>query len=231
MATLDTELTGPELAETDAGPTRLRTADRLGAAAGAAFVICMLAGNSMTESVVPADGSPAGTAAHLAAQAASGVVQLGLALELVGLLLLVWFAATLAGLGGRRSAGGTLPFVVAGAGVLVAGVKLASAAPYLAALAADGLSNEVRHALVETNGAGFVLTWLPYALLVGGAAVLLRREGLVGRVLAGAGLVLAGLGLVVGLVGSSSPQTAVPVPFLLSLLWTLAASLRVAVRR
>lgn len=231
MAVVDTHRTRPGSAAPDGGPTRLRRADRLGAAAGAAFVACILAGNSMTESVVGTDGSPAGTAADLVAQAASGVVRAGLALELVGLLLLVWFAAAVAVVGWRRSGAGTLPLLVAGAGLLVAAVKLGSAAPYLAALAADGLSDEVRHALVETNGAAFVLTWLPYAVLVGSAAVLLLRAGLVGRVLAGAGLGLAGLGAAAALVGFTSPASAVPVPFLLSLLWTLAVSVRVAARR
>lgn len=230
MTLADTRTTGSAL-DTTGAPARLRRHDRLGAGAGAVFVACILAGNSMTESVVGTDDSPAGTAADLAAQAASGVARGGLALELVGLLLLGWFAATVAVLGWRRSGAGTLPVLVVGAGLLVAAVKLASAAPYLAALAGDGLSDEVRHALIETNGAAFVLTWLPYAALVGSAAVVLLRAGLVGRVLAGLGLALSGLGLAAALVGFTSPATAVPVPFLLSLLWTLAASVRVAARR
>ena len=230
MTIADTPTTGSGLDNAGA-PARLRRHDRLGVGAGAAFVACILAGNSMTESVVGTDESPAGTAADLVAQAASGVARAGLALELVGLLLLVWFAPAVAAVGWRRSGAGTLPLLVAGAGLLVAAVKLGSAAPYLAALAADGLSDEVRHALVETNGAAFVLTWLPYAVLVGSAAVVLLRAGLVGRVLAGLGLALSGLGLAAALVGFTSPATAVPVPFLLSLLWTLAASVRVAARR
>lgn len=232
MTLIDDRSTGSDHPRTGTGATgHLRRGDRLGTAAGAAFVVCILAGNSMTETVAGQDPSPAGTAAELVAQAGSGVVRAGLALELVGLLLLVWFAATVAALGWRRSGAGALPVLVAGAGLLVAAVKLASAAPYLAALTADGLSDEVRHALVETNGAAFVLTWLPYAVLVGTAAVVLRAAGLVGRVLTGLGLVLAGLGLAVALVGFTSPATAVPVPFLLSLLWTLAVSMRVSVRR
>ena len=47
---------------------RLRAGDRLAAAAGTAFVGMILAGNSMTESVVGADASPAGTVADLVAQ-------------------------------------------------------------------------------------------------------------------------------------------------------------------
>lgn len=231
MTLVDDQHTGSDHAPAGARTPALRRADRLGTAAGAAFVVCILAGNSMTETVAGQDPSPAGTAADLAAQAVSGVVRAGLALELVGLLLLVWFAATVAALGWRRTGAGTLPVLVAGAGLLVAAVKLASAAPYLAALAADGLPDEVRHALVETNGAAFVLTWLPYAVLVGTAAAVLHAAGLVGRVLTGLGLVLAGLGLAVALVGVTSPATAVPVPFLLSLLWTLAVSVRLSVRR
>lgn len=210
---------------------QLRRSDRVGAATGALFVACILAGNSMTESVVGQDDSPAGTAADLAAQAASATVHAGLVLELVGLLLLGGFATTVAVLGRRRSAHEVLPGVVLLAGGLVVAVKLASAAPYLAALANDGLSEEVRHALVEANGAAFVLTWLPYAVLVGAAAVLLHRSRLVGRVLAGAGLVLAALGGAAALLGVTSPATAVPVPFLLSLMWTVAVSVRLTARR
>lgn len=231
MALTDPRTTRTEPVGRPRDPSRLRGADRLGVATGAAFVVCILAGNSMTESVVGTDESPVGTAADLAAQAASGMARVGLAAELVGLLLLVWFAATVAALGWRRSGASTFPVLVATAGALVAAVKLGSAAPYLAALTADGLSAEIRHALVETNGAAFVLTWLPYAVLVGSTAVVLLRAGLVGRVLAGSGLALAGLGLVAALAGFTSPATAVPVPFLLSLLWTLAVSLRVAARR
>lgn len=231
MALADPRTTRSETAPLSHDVSPLQRTDRLGVAAGAAFVVCILAGNSMTETVVGTDESPAGTAADLVAQGASGVARGGYALELVGLLLLVWFAASVAVLGWRRGGPATLPVLVAAAGVLVTGVKLASAAPFLAALAADELSDEVRHALVETNGAAFVLTWLPYAVLVGSTAVLLLRAGLVGRVLAGSGLALAGLGLVAALAGFTSPATAVPVPFLLSLLWTLAVSLRVAARR
>lgn len=231
MTLADTHAIGTRATAPRPDPSRLLPADRAGAAAGAAFVACILAGNSLTETVVGTDDSPAGTAADLAAQAVSGVARAGYVLEVVGLLLLVWFAATVAALGWRRSGAASMPVLVAGAGLLVAAVKLGSAAPFLAALTADGLSDEVRHALVETNGAAFVLTWLPYAVLVGSAAVVLHRAGLVGRVLAGLGLVLAALGLAAALVGFTSPATAVPVPFLLSLLWTLAASARVAVRR
>ena len=231
MTLADTHATGSRATAPRRHPSRLRPVDRAGAAAGAAFVACILAGNSLTETVVGTDDSPAGIAADLAAQAASGVARAGYVLEVVGLLLLVWFAATVAALGWRRSGAASMPVLVAGAGLLVAAVKLGSAAPFLAALTADGLSDEVRHALVETNGAAFVLTWLPYAVLVGSAAVVLHRAGLVGRVLTGLGLVLAALGLATALVGFTSPATAVPVPFLLSLLWTLAASARVTVRR
>ena len=215
----------------DGGPGALRRSDRLGAAAGAVFVACILAGNSMTESVVGSDTSSVGTAADLAAQATSGVVRAGLVLELVGLVLLVVFAVTSAALGWRRTGADVLPGLVAGAGIVVAAVKLGSAAPYIAALTTDGMAAELRHALVQTNDAAFVLTWLPYAVLVGSMAALLFRAGLVGRALAGIGLMLAGLGLLAALAGFSSPATAVPLPFLFSLLWTFAVSVRVAAHR
>jgi hypothetical protein len=209
----------------------LDAADRAAAAAGAAFVACILVGNSLTESVVGTDESPAGTVADLLAQGSSTAVRSGLVVELIGLMLLAVFAAGLAALGLRRGAtpAGTLVAVTA---TLVVAVKLASAAPYLAALASvDELPDDVLHALVRTNEAAFVVGWLPFAFLVGAVALTLRQAGLAGRVLVGIGLVLAGLGVVAGAVGAVLPDNAVPIPFLLSLLWTAAVGIRLASRR
>ena len=76
MTLADTRPTGSQPAAPRSGPPRLRRSDRVGAATGAAFVVCILAGNSMTESVVGTDASPAGTAANLVAQAASACREL-----------------------------------------------------------------------------------------------------------------------------------------------------------
>jgi hypothetical protein len=110
-------------------------------------------------------------------------------------------------------------------------VKLASAAPYLAALAAaEELPAETLQALVDVNDAAFVVGWLPFALFVGSAALTLREVGGSGRVLVGTGIALGLLGLVAGAVGSVSADHAVPIPFLLGVIWTGAVGLRLALR-
>jgi hypothetical protein len=210
----------------------LRPADRLTALAGTVFVAAILVGNSLTESVIGTDVTPAGTARDLLAQGGSGIVRTGLAAELFGLLCLAVFAAGVTVLGLRGAAARTSTLLVGiGAGMVVS-VKLSSAAPYLAALhGADTLPDQVLHGLVETNGAAFVLTWLPFAVFVAAAARVLDRAGLIGRPLAWAGQGLGGLGVLVGLLGAVQPQYAVPVPFLLSVVWTGVVGLRVASRR
>lgn len=210
----------------------LRPEDRLAALTGTVFVVAILVGNSLTESVVGTDPTPAGTASDLLAQGGSGLVRAGLATELLGLLCLAVFAAGVTALGLRAPAARTSTLLVGLGAGLVVSVKLSSAAPYLAALnGADTLPDQVLHALVETNGVAFVLTWLPFALFVAGVARVLGRAGLIGRPLAGVGLALAGLGLLVALLGAAQPQYAVPVPFLLSVLWTGVIGLRVATTR
>lgn len=206
-----------------------RTSDRLLLSCGAAFVVLILLGNSLTESVLDPEvgAGPAQTRRDLAAQATSAVVRLGLGLELAGLTCLLGFAVGVLLLGGRRQGVGPAGVLtVVGATTMVA-VKLASAAPALAALGQhDTLSAHVLHALVQTNEAAFVLCWLPFGVFVLGAARALVGGGAIGRVLGGLGLALGALTVVTGLVGSVAPAYAVPVPFLLSLLWTLAASVR-----
>ncbi len=221
-----TQLTG-----TRPEPTDRNIAERGAALAGTAFVVCILAGNSLTESVVGTDDSPDGTVADLVSQASSTAARTGMVLELVGLLLLVAFAAGVTASSLRRRA--TVPGVlVALSATLVVAVKLAAAAPYLAALAAaDELPVDVLQALVDLNDAAFVIGWLPFALFVGSVALCLRDQLGAGRVLVASGVLLAVLGLIAGAVGAVSPDHAVPIPFLLGLLWTAGVGLRLAIRR
>ncbi|WP_162529702.1 hypothetical protein [Nocardioides caldifontis] len=214
-----------------AAPGSPAAADRLAALGGTLFTVCVLAGNGLTETVVGSDDSPAGTAADLAAQGASTAVRVGLGLELVGLLLAGGFAAAVAARGLGRAATRTAATVAAVAGGCLVAVKLASAAPYLAALSArDTLPDEVLHALVGTNEAAFVVTWLPAAVLVGATALVLHGTGVGGRLLRATGLVVAGAGLAAALVGSIDPSSAFPVPFLLGLVWIAVAGVRLARR-
>lgn len=196
---------------------------RLAALTGAAFVVAVLTGNSLTESV-----SGEGVLGDLGALAASTAARSGLVLELVAFVLLLCFVGSLAGSARRSAAAG----VMAVAGTTMVAVKLGSAAAVLAALhTRDELDEVTATALVEENGAAFVLFWIPFGLFVAAAARVLGEAGHVGRVLGHAGLVLGSLGTVAGVLGAVWPSYAVPIPFLLSLIWVIAVSVRLAVGR
>ncbi len=195
------------------------------AATGPVFVILVLVGNSLTESVVKGDD----TLVDLAAQATSPVVRAGLTLELLAFMAFSVFAAYLLDLLRRRAAFNTAGTVAVLAAVLVLAVKLGSAAPYLVALSQHGsLTSQDAAVLVQINGAAFVLMWLPFALFVGAAAVALHGAAVLGRFGEVTGMLLAGLGAAATLVGVTDPETAVPVPFLLSLVWMLVVGVKLA---
>ncbi len=107
-------------------------------------------------------------------------------------------------------------------------VKLGSGTALLAAWHEDDLGKGSVEALVAINDAAFVLTWLPFGLLIMAAAAVLEQAGLIGRVLRAAGLCLGGLTGGLGVIGAAEPTAAVPIPFLLSLVWLVAATIRAA---
>lgn len=220
------------VAPTTAVPARSTGAvDRLLALSGAAFVVAILAGNSLTETVAH-DDTPAGTAAELAAGVGDAAVSAGLALEVVGLLCLAVFGCVVTARTTGRARVRAVPGLVTVSAALLVAVKLASAAPFLAARSAvDDLPDEVLQALVETNGAAFVLCWIPMSLFVGAAAVALRDARLTGRVTTFVGVLLAVVGLVLGVLGVLDPPAANPLGFLASLLWVAVVSVRLALRR
>ncbi|HWJ66974.1 MAG TPA: hypothetical protein VNT31_09880 [Nocardioides sp.] len=207
---------------------------RILAASGAAFVVLALAGNSLTESAVSAvdpggelDGEQA--AANLAAYAGSTAARVGLGLEILGMAALAVFAAAVTTRLVGRAPAAAITAAIGAAGVLL--VKLATGAPLLAGIAEhERLSDDAALALMATNGAGFVLSWVPMAVLVGALAAGLAIAGEVGRPTAVVGGVLAALGVVAALVGAGDVNgAAVPIPFLLSLLWVAVVSVRLAI--
>jgi hypothetical protein len=203
----------------------------LGAAAGPAFVVLVLAGNSLTETDAPeAGGTPARDAlAGIAARVGNRTVEAGTVMELVGFVCLAVFAAYLHGLLRRRraeSAAGSLALIGA---VLLLAVKLGSVASYLAALNHhESLTPTTALALVETNGAAFVVGWMPWGIFVAAAAVALHAAGLLGRVGAAAGVLIGTLGVVAMVLGSFDTGSANPLPFLAGLVWTLVVGMRLA---
>ena len=190
------------------------------ALSGAGFVAAVLVGNTLTES---AGGR--GALGELAAWAASPTAAAGLVAELVGFVLLLGFVPLLA-----RSGRGDSAAVAAVAGGVAAAVKLGSGALLLGALhGRDDLDESAASALLAANGAAFVLFWIGFGLFVAAAARGLAAAGAVGRTLAVGGQVLGSLTVVAGVAGAVVPALAVPIPFLLTLVWTVAVSLRLAV--
>lgn len=205
---------------------------RLVALTGPAFVALVLAGNSLTESATPAtSGSDADDAlATLGAHAGSGTVHAGLALELLAFLCLAVFSAYLVDLLRRRGALGITGVLAAVAACWLLGVKVASGSPYLAGLAFhDQLTPEAALGLVGSNGASFVLAWLPFGVFVLASAHALHSAGLVGRVTWVVGTAVGAAGVGLALLGAPDPTEANPLGFLAGLLWLLVVGARLAV--
>ena len=202
---------------------------RLTAATGPAFVVLVLAGNSLTESATPeGSGSSAEDAlASLEAHAVSSAVHAGLALELLAFVSLAVFTAHLVDLLRRRHALGTSGVLAAVAACWLLGVKVASGAPYLAGLAHhDQLTPESAVGLVGSNGASFVLAWLPFGLFVLATAHALYAAGLVGRIAWVAGSVIGPACVGLALWGAPDSAEANPLGFLAGLLWLSAVGCR-----
>ena len=193
-------------------PADSRPPTRWTALTGAGFVVCALAGNGLAGSL------------DLTKTERPVAAQLGLGMEVAGLGLLVLFIAWVCSVAGRGLAGTT----AATAGAVMVAVKLGSGTALLAAWHDEDLGRASVDALVAVNDAAFVLAWLPFGLLVAATAVTLSQARRVGRSLRTTGLVLGGLTAALGVVGAVAPGAAVPVPFLLSLVWLLAASIRAA---
>lgn len=204
-------------------PRDTRTTSRRGLLplAGTGFVAAVLAGNSLTESV-----SGSGTLGHLAAQAGSTTARTGLALELIGFVLLLVFVAEAV----SRSVSSTASRTALLAGGAAVAVKLASGAAVLGALHRRAeLDEAAATALVATNDAAFVLFWLGYGVFATAIAVALAASGVIGRALRWSGILLGTLTVASGVLGSVT-GSAVPIPFLLTLLWTAALGVRLTAR-
>jgi hypothetical protein len=206
MSTLSTR---PADTSASAG-SRPRSRSRWTALTGAGFVVCALAGNGLAGGV------------DLTEPERPVAAQVGLGLEVVGVALLALYVAWVCSVAGR----GIGRTTTAAAGAVMVAVKLGSGAALLAAWHEEDLDRASVEALVALNDAAFVLSWLPFGMLVAAAAVTLGE--LVGRALRTTGLLLGGLTVALGVAGAVAPEAAVPVPFLLSLGWLLVVSVRAA---
>lgn len=207
-----------------------RLLNRAAAASGALFVLLILVGNA----VATGDGSnshPSGpqVLADLAKDAHSASATFGFVMEVTGFGSLLVFLGFLSSLQQRRTvAGGT----ALAAGISMLAIKLGSAAPMIA-LAQDRstMTPGMAQVLNDINGAAFAVSWLPFAVLVIAAALMLNEAALVGRPTKAAGIVIGIVGFVAAFVAMKNPADGNPVAFLLGLVWVLVVSARLAVRR
>lgn len=202
---------------------------RLGAACGALYVVLTILANDALGS-----GSPDSTASAQAIGAwwrAHEVTNADWALgfvELSALLGFSVFVVVLAWVLQRADRGRTwLPWAVLGMGLLSAVAKLTSGAPMFALLwrADDGISDGLAAAMVDMNGAAFVLTWALDAVMLAAAGAVILSTRCLPRWLGWWALVTAPLLLATVPFATSDAPT-----FLLALIWIVATSITIAVR-
>jgi len=202
---------------------------RLGAACGALYVVIAILANDILGS-----GSPDSTATSQAIGSwwrAHHVTNADWALgflELFALLCFPIYVVVLAWVLQRADRGRTwLPWAVLAMGLLSAVVKLASGAPMFALLwrADDGISDGLAAALVDMNGAAFILTWALDAVMLAAAGGVILQTRCLPRWLGWWALVTAPLLLVNVAMAASGPPL-----FLLALIWIVATSITIAAR-
>jgi hypothetical protein len=209
--------------------------DRIAAATGALFVLLVTVGNQIAVSGTDQSAHPTGASVLRDAARTQGSTAhtVGFVLEILGFLALLGFLGYLLDAGRRAGSGrgGIATAAAALAGLTTLIIKLTSA-PVIGALALDhaSMSPDLARVLDDIGGVGFVLAWLPWAVLVGAGALGLFQAGLVGRPTFVIGALLGAAGLVMGLIGLHDPVTANPMAWMAGLLWTLVVSVRLAVR-
>jgi hypothetical protein len=150
---------------------------------------------------------------------------LGLYVELIGLACLIVFVPTLwSVLASAEGARGWLSGVVLGSGVMMAAMKMGSAAPYIVAMqrSDEGLDPRLARTLLDLNNAAFALTWIPLAVLIGATAAVVIQTAILPRWLGWIAAVIS-VGLLAGAPLMWSTERAIIV-FVLALIWLVAAS-------
>ena len=211
----------------------MRILDRCGALTGAAYVVLVTVGNTLStdHSPGPHPAHPTGVqdiaSLHWLAGSTSG--QVGVTLEVLSFAALALFVGYLCT---RIRAGGWLATAALASGAIAIAVKLASAAPMFAAyVLRDGISPEMARVLSDMNGAAFVVDWLPTGLFVACAAGAALATRTLGRTLGWGGVVAGAAAVIVTAITGVHVLTANALPFLICLLWILVVSVRLGVQR
>jgi len=208
----------------------LTLSDRIGAACGAAYILLINIGNGLA-SGASEDPHPTG-AKDLADFAAHPTFRenAGFVMEVTGFLAFLFFLGWLVhALRERGGAAAWLAGVAGIAGTLDIAIKLGSAAPIVTGeIDHRELTPTLARVLADLNGAAFVITFLAFGtfLLAVGLAVL--ASGFLGRVAGWTAVVLGVAAIALTLATHVDPVNANPIPFLLSMVWVLVVSIRLA---
>jgi hypothetical protein len=167
-----------------AAPSRRFSLSRLAGAGGFLFVALLILGDDYIAGESPSlDASRADVASYLADQNGDMRQWVGRLVALAGFGCLFLFAARLSAVlrrAGERA--GALPGVVLGCAIVTVTVALG----YYAALTApvlgeEGFDPELARLLFYLAGVGFLLAWVPMAVLAGATAVAVLRTGVLPR--------------------------------------------------
>jgi hypothetical protein len=185
--------------------------ERIGAACGIFYVVLLIGGDSL--------GGPTSRVAF--------------SLEILAFLFFLFFLGSLCS-AMRRAEGGSgwLSTTAYGAGLMSVTIKVASAAPVLAArYRAGGLDPQLARSLQDINDASFALTFFPLAVFLAAFAIVAIQSGALPGWLGRAAAVLSVAFLFGGLAGSANLASEwAGLPMLLYPFWVIATSI-VLIRR
>jgi hypothetical protein len=207
---------------------RIKPLDRIAALAGSAYVLLAIIGNDVLGNASPdSTASAHAIGAWWRSHDPTTRDWVSAFLELTALLLFPVFVIVLGWTLRQAERRATwLPWLVVGAGLLSAVIKLASAEPiYALARRNNQISDQLAAALVDMNAAAFVLTWALDALMLAGAGAVILQTRCLPRALGWSAVVVAPLLLASVPLGDNAPPI-----FLLALLWIVATSITLALR-
>jgi hypothetical protein len=200
-----------------------RPIPRLAALSGLVAVVLVFIGSGIGGSSPDLGASPATISAWVAKQHATTASYAGGFLELLGILTMIVFAATLWSVLRRAEGGdGILPATAFGAGLASATLKLASGPALFAAVWRSGrvVNPQLATALVDMNNVAFVLTWTLDAVMLGAAAIVILKSRALPRWLGWLGAATATISLLSVPLADRVP----PVGILLTFVWIISIS-------
>jgi hypothetical protein len=204
--------------------------ERLAAASGAIYVVAVMVGNAIA--TAGQSNVESGQAVLADLQHRGTAQSVGLAMEILSFVALMVFLGFLyRALRRAERPDGWAAAAAFGVGLIATAVKLASAAPGLAAyLRRDDLTPLLARTLDDLGGGAFVVSGYTFGIFVALAAGSAFGSLALPRWLSISGLVVGVLTIAAGIAGALSPAGYVPIPFLLCLAWILTTSIVLTVR-